>query len=935
MVLTVDGRSDKVAQYTPGIYWLKNSYAFVGGLPEEKIRLLKTSEGNFRGCMKKIKYEADAVSINFIELAGYELGESVVKAYGNLAFSCRRPDAHPDVLSFNNGQSYLTLPKWNTDASGNIGFELRTQTSDGLVLYHGVSWPNNGTSDFVAFELVDGHLFLMINLGSGSVRIEATDSKINDGKLWHSVNLSRMGRSATITVDGYSVMFSTPGVSANLNIDEKIFIGAAPWMSNDLNGTEYRFPPEVMMTSLRQGYIGCLRNVRVNGISSEISSVYEEQKALFGDAITLGCNKTLGHDFCGISPCKNLAFCENGYGSFRCDCSNTYFEGALCDVEPKVVEFAWNYSPAHIIELPYEIYSNAETVQFKFRTDKKNAVLMDTEANEGCNHRLSIFLVNEKLVWFLRKDITYQVFDWGNRLNDNRFHSFTVKRRGEKVIFFLDGKFIQSYILPTNNTVIRLRKIVAGRLLTLINDISEAYKTGYAEEFFEGQLIQAVFNGFDLLSKLQRKKFDFTISHTDSMDKVRPKGKLRKNKQFPFTFETNKAYVSFMQRYMANDDKQLRVSFRFRTLSPSCLLLAAMFNTSEQIVVLSLELFEGRLRFSFGNETHFNTVASEQKNCKKLLNDMKWHSVHVYQAKSRPEYYLVVDNNSKVLESQSLENFDLVANIFLGGIPPGVTLTPRLHMIHGFRGCISSLHVGSDSLDIQNDSNQLFNVSKGCYGPQVRCNQNPCHNEGKCIQRWSSVLCDCSMTTHGGVHCDTPGTTYVFDSTSSMIYYEYPPSRRPSRVHDRIALGFQTRQGSAVLLSIQCSAEGDYFVICLKDGYLQIRFNFGQHDHIVQYLKLAVNDNQYHVLKVLRDEANVTVKLDEISYNYTPKEGNELKTLNEQWRICVGGSFARDHNWYAAWRKKRHVFDAFEGSVSGVNVNGLMLLDMYARGKFS
>ena len=56
MVLTVDGRSDKVAQYAPGLYWLTNSYGFVGGLPEYKAKAFKTLHGNFRGCMKKVKY---------------------------------------------------------------------------------------------------------------------------------------------------------------------------------------------------------------------------------------------------------------------------------------------------------------------------------------------------------------------------------------------------------------------------------------------------------------------------------------------------------------------------------------------------------------------------------------------------------------------------------------------------------------------------------------------------------------------------------------------------------------------------------------------------------------------------------------------------------------------------------------------------------------
>ncbi|VDD94757.1 unnamed protein product [Enterobius vermicularis] len=910
MVLTVDGRSDKVAQYAPGLYWLTNSYGFVGGLPEYKAKAFKTLHGNFRGCMKKIKYEADAVSINFIELAGYELGESVVKAHGNLAFSCRRPDAHPDVLSFNSGQSYLTLPKWITDASGSIGFELRTRTSDGLILYHGVKDPFNDTSDYVAFELVDGHLFLIINLGSGYVRIEATDSKINDGKVWHSVNLSRVGRSGTVTVDGYPVPFSTPGVSANLNIEDKIFIGAAPWIQDNLGSSEYRFPPTVLMASLRKGYVGCLRNVRVNGISSEIASVYEDQKTIFGDDITLGCNKSLSQDFCAFSPCKNSGRCENGYGNYSCDCSGTYMEGHNCDTEPQVVEFSKNIDPPSIFVLPYTVYGDAETIEFKFRTDKENTILLDTKA-ENARHRIAVFLLTGKLVWVLRKD-------------------------GDQHV----------NILPSNDTVIQINHIAAGYLFAPAKDVYEAYKTDYTEQHFDGQMIKAFFNGFDLLINKRRSFFNFGTERTTLNDRDYHKNKHRKVKHLPVTFETNRGFAFFAQRYLGTSEKLLRVSFRFRTLMSSCLLFASLFDSSRQTIMFALELIDGRVKMTIGYETNFDTVTTQIQNARNLLNDMRWHSVQVYQAKAEPEYYLVVDNMSQILESNNLQNVDLRGDLYLGGLPAEKNFISRFSKVTGFRGCISNFHIGNEILDIQNDSDQVYNVSKGCYGPQIRCNQNPCLNGGKCLQRWTSVICDCSMTTHGGSHCDTPGTTYIFDAASSMIYYEYPASRRPSRIHDKIAFGFQTLQSSAVLLSIQCSAEGDYFVICLKDGFLQVRFNLGQHDHVVKHLRRAVNDNQYHTLRVYRDEANLTIKLDNLDYKYAPQgtavaifcisftpKGNELKTLNEQWRICIGASFARDHHWYMLRKKKRHVFDSFKGIISGVNVNGLMLLDMHARGE--
>ena len=69
----------------------------------------------------QVKYEADGLFINFVELADQGFGRSVIRSSGNIAFSCRKPTLLADVLSFNSGQHYLKLPRWNSLNSGSIG----------------------------------------------------------------------------------------------------------------------------------------------------------------------------------------------------------------------------------------------------------------------------------------------------------------------------------------------------------------------------------------------------------------------------------------------------------------------------------------------------------------------------------------------------------------------------------------------------------------------------------------------------------------------------------------------------------------------------------------------------------------------------------------------------------------------------------------------
>ena len=66
-------------------------------------------------------------------------------------------------------------------------------------------------------------------------------------------------------------------------LDEPIYIGAIPWLKNATNSTSFKVPPTLWTASLQKGFVGCLRNFRVNGISSEIASAYDDQKKNFGD----------------------------------------------------------------------------------------------------------------------------------------------------------------------------------------------------------------------------------------------------------------------------------------------------------------------------------------------------------------------------------------------------------------------------------------------------------------------------------------------------------------------------------------------------------------------------------------------------------------------------------------------------------------------------
>lgn len=61
-----------------------------------------------------------------------------------------------------------------------------------------------------AIEILNGYVYVHMDLGSGAVRVRATRRRVDDA-LWHEFLLRRSGRDGRVTVDGANAEFKTPG----------------------------------------------------------------------------------------------------------------------------------------------------------------------------------------------------------------------------------------------------------------------------------------------------------------------------------------------------------------------------------------------------------------------------------------------------------------------------------------------------------------------------------------------------------------------------------------------------------------------------------------------------------------------------------------------------------------------------------------------------
>ena len=104
------------------------------------------------------------------------------------------------------------LPSWKVNLSGSISLKFRTNEKNGLLLYNGGGsgqdqvkntvktgvpisqagfHPNLALQDYFAMELLDGHLHVHLDLGSGAAKIRASRFTLDDGS-WHQVRRGRL-----------------------------------------------------------------------------------------------------------------------------------------------------------------------------------------------------------------------------------------------------------------------------------------------------------------------------------------------------------------------------------------------------------------------------------------------------------------------------------------------------------------------------------------------------------------------------------------------------------------------------------------------------------------------------------------------------------------------------------------------------------------------
>ncbi|XP_065819504.1 neurexin-3b isoform X9 [Labrus bergylta] len=936
VTISVDGILTTTG-YTQEDYTMLGSddFFYVGGSPSTADLPGSPVSNNFMGCLREVVYKNNDIRLELSRLA--RIVDPKMKLQGDVVFKCENVPTL-DPINFETPDSFLALPKWNTKRVGSISFDFRTSEPNGLILFtHGkpqdrrdAKGQKNNKVDFFAVELLDGGLFLLLDMGSGTIKVKATQAKVNDGA-WHHVDIQRDGRSGIISVNSRRTPFTASGENEILDLEGDLYLGGLPD-----NRAGLVLPTELWTAMLNYGYVGCVRDLFIDGRSKDIRQLAQSQNAT---GIKSSCSKVTGKQ-CDSNPCKNNGVCKEGWNRFVCDCTGSGYWDSTCERESSILSY--DGSMYMKVVIPNVMHTEAEDVSLRFMSQRAYGLLMAATSRESAD-TLRLELDSGKVKLTVNLDCVRincntskgpEVLYAGQKLNDNEWHSVRVLRRGKNFKLTVDEDMAEGQ-MAGDHTRLEFNNVETG-ILTERRFVSSAPSS------FIGHLQSLKFNGMQYIDMCKNGDIDFC--------ELNARFGMRFIIADPVTFKTKGSYLGLatLQAYTT-----MHLFFQFKTTSPDGFII---FNSGDGNDFIAVELVKGFVHYVFDLGNGPSLLKGNSDN---PLNDNQWHNVVITRDSSNT-HTLKVDSKSVTQNVNGAKNLDLKGDLFIGGLGPNMYQNlPKLVVSReGFQGCLASVDLNGRLPDLINDA--LFRsgqIERGCevgftkadlQGPSTTCQEDSCANMGVCIQQWENFTCDCSMTSYTGTHCNDPGTTYIFGKGGGLITYTWPNNERPSTRTDRLAVGFSTTIKDGILVRIDSAPRlGDYIMLHIEQGKVGVTFNIGTVDISVKELTTAVNDGKYHLVRFTRNGGNATLQVDnwpvnehfptgnsdieryqmankKIPFKYTrpvedwlQEKGRQLTIFNTQATISIGGN-----------DRKR----PYQGQLSGLYYNGLKVLNMAAEG---
>uniref|UniRef100_A0A8C7F8L7 Contactin associated protein family member 5 n=1 Tax=Oncorhynchus kisutch TaxID=8019 RepID=A0A8C7F8L7_ONCKI len=794
---------------------------------------------NFHGCIENLYYNG----INIIDLA--KRRKPQIYSVGNVTFSCSEPQLVSTTF-LSSSSSFLSLPA-TLSASGGfaVRFQFRTWNPDGLLLSTRLALEPQR----LELQISNSRLRLTHHMSAQQKEEVSTGHRVSDG-LWHSASLSSRGLQVTMTLDNEPS--STMELGDHMEAGDSLYFGGCPSSSSS---DSYCENPTL-------AFQGCMRLFSINSQPMDLNLVHQGR---------LGDYKELQFDTCGIHDRCLPNFCEHGgqcsqsWSHFYCDCSGTGYTGATCHnsiYEASCEAYRLTGSSSGLFSIdpdgsgplgPTQVYCNMTenkvwTVVIHNSTDPvrvqgstlQNPYIMKFNYSASPEQLMALVARSEQcqqeVVYSCRKSRLFNTWD-GSPL------SWWVDQGGERRTYwggFLPGVQQCSCSLDENCMDMNYFCNCDADTDSWANDTGVL---SYKEHLPVSEIVIG----------------DTNRTGSEALYRIGP---LRcygdKSVWNAASFYQESSYLHFptLQAELSAD-----ISFYFKTSAPSGVFLENVGLKDFIRVELSSPSV---VTFSFdvGNGLVDLAVKSHVP-----LNDRQWH--YVRAERSVKEASLQVDQLPlRFLEAPSEGHLRLRLNsqLFVGG-----TAARQ----RGFLGCIRTLTINGVTFNLEERAKMTPGVSAGCPG-HCSGSSSLCHNSGRCIEKNSGYICDCSQSAYGGPSCKEE-VSVSFNRESSVTYtFQEPFSvmqnrsfqassvyRGNSRARENMAFIFMTTQSPAMLLTVSTFSQQYIAVILARNGSLQIWYHLhvDRRPDVFSPRPSSLADGHLHRIRIHREGKDVYLQV--------------------------------------------------------------------------
>uniref|UniRef100_A0A4W4FME5 Contactin associated protein like 3 n=1 Tax=Electrophorus electricus TaxID=8005 RepID=A0A4W4FME5_ELEEL len=794
------------------------------------------SRRNFHGCLENVLYN----DVNVIEMAR----DQQLSIMGNVTFSCPETVAMP--VTFASPESFLRLP-WEAARDGlAVSLQLRTWNKVGLL----VTFDLRHQAGTLWLYLSEAKLRLQI-IKAGRVTADmAAGMALNDGQ-WHSVDLSTQRDRLVLAVDKADTFTTT--TSLPVMPSSHIFLGGTIRCPSTEDDGGCRNPFGVFQ--------GCMRLIHRDNTLVDLIKV---QQMVIGNFSDLQMDMCGIIDRCSPSHCEHGGKCTQAWSTFHCNCSSTGYAGATCHssiYEPscEAYKHQGNTSGFYHIDVdgsgpikPQLIYCNMSDKAWMV-IQHNNTELTKLRASSGISQHLAHFNYSadtEQLgalitqAEYCEQELSYHCKK-SRLLNTPDGAPFTwwVGRLGEAHTYWGGA-------LPSS------QQCACG----LQDDCAEPARFCNCDSDLDAWANDSgVLSHKDHLPVRLLAVGDINRPGSEAAYRVGPL-QCYGDKDFWNAAYFNKE-TSYLHFPTFHGELSADISFFFKTSSSSGVFLENL-GIKDFIRIELSSPTEIVFSFDVGNGPFEVRVETPMD-----LNDERWH--HVRAERNVKEASLHVDHLPGARQKAPADghiHLQLNSQLFVGG-----TASRQ----KGFLGCIRTLKLNGNTLDLEERANITPGVRPGCPG---HCNTygGLCQNQGHCVERHNGFTCDCSVSAYTGTFCHKevsayfrPGTsvTYVFrelsgnaSTQSSYLYSDL------SLRGENVSLSFSTSQTPALLLYVS-SYHREYLAVFLnRNGQLDVKYKLQSNKEAEVFRSNTRNlaNGQLHRVSIRRHAESLSVQVRQI-----------------------------------------------------------------------